>query len=151
MTMENISGQRRRSQRGSSALLEGALSLLTLMIMIIFVVEMGRMLLYQQFFTERARAAARNATVSHYSASAIQNYVCYNGVNAPAGSPPGFLGLAPSMVTVSRLGTAGNWDDRIQVTISNYPMFDLIPLFKHNYTVPPVTVTIPVNSLGAVN
>jgi len=146
-----VSQRRQRAQRGAAALLEGALVLGTLLTMILFVVEMGRMLVFQQMFTERAREGARSAAVSTYSTTTVQNYVLYNSGTAPSGNPPGFFGLTSSEVSVQRLGTAGNWDDRIQVTISNYPMFDFVPLLKHTYTVPPITVTIPVGSLGSTS
>src|SRR5579871_6399745 len=142
-----MKSNRRKTQRGAGGLLEGSLILLTLLTMIVFVVEMGRMLLFQQMFTERARAGARAAIVTAYDASTVQNYVLYNSATAPSGSAAGFFGLTTSEVTVNRLGTPGNWDDRIQVTISNYPMFDFVPLLSHSYTVPPISVTIPVGSL----
>ena len=141
--------RRRGAQRGAGGLLEGTLILLTLLTMILFIVEVGRMLLFQQMFTERAREGARAAIVSAYNVTTIKNYVLYNSATAPSGNPDGFFGLTASQITVTRLGTAGNWDDRIQVTISNYPMFDFVPLFKSAYTVPPITVTIPVGSLGS--
>ena len=150
-TKRAVSARRRKTQRGAAALLEGALVFGTLLTMILFIVEMGRLLTYQQLFTERARAGARAAIVSTYSASTVQNYVLYNSATAPQGAPSGFFGLTTSNVTVSRLGTAGNWDDRIQVTISNFPMFDFVPLLKHTYTAPPITVTIPVGSLGSTS
>ena len=144
-----VSKSRRKTQRGAAVILEGALVLGTLLTMILFIEEMGRMLLFQQMFTERAREGARLASVNTYTTAAVQNFVLYNSATAPAGSPAGFFGMTSSNVTVTRLGTAGNWDDRIQVTVSNYPMFNFIPLFKHAYTVPPITVTVPVGSLGS--
>ena len=146
----NVSERLRKRQRGA-ALLEGALVLGTLLTMILFIEEMGRMLVFQQMFTERARAGARAAAVSAYSTTTVQNYVLYNNATAPAGNPAGFFGLTSTNVVVTRLGTAGNWDDRIQVTISNYPMFDFVPLLEHTYTVPPITVTVPVGSLGSTS
>lgn len=143
------STRRRKTQRGGGTLLEGALVLLTLLTMIIFVVEMGRMLVFQQMFTERAREGARSAIVSNYNSTTVQNFVLYNSATAPGGSTTGFFGLTASEVTVTRLGTAGTWNDRVQVTISNYPMFDFVPLLSHSYTVPPITVTIPVGNLGS--
>ena len=149
--MAPLSPHRKKKQRGATVFLEGALVLPTLLITILFVVEMGRMMLFQQLFTERARAGARNAAVTSFDTTSIKNYVLYNSATAPDGATSGFFGLQASMVSVTRLGTPGNWNDRIQVTISNYPMIDLIPLFKSNYTVPAVTATTPVGSLGAAN
>jgi len=141
-------GTRKKTQRGT-ALLEGALVLGTLLTLIIFVEEMGRMLVYQQMFTERAREGARSAAVTSFDTTTVQNYVLYNSATAPPGNPAGFFGLTASNVTVTRLGTAGTWNDRIQVTVSKYPMFNFVPLFQRTYIVPPVTVTIPAGSLGS--
>ena len=33
------------------------------------------------------------------------------------------------MVDIQRYGTSGNWDDRLRVTVRNYPVTSLIPMF----------------------
>jgi hypothetical protein len=52
----------KKSQKGA-AIVETALVLITMVSMIFFVLDMGRMLLTQQFIAERARVTARMAAV----------------------------------------------------------------------------------------
>jgi len=95
--------------------------------------------------------AARSAAVRSYDAAAIQNYLCYNSLTAPGGDSnrPGHFGLKPALVDVQRLGTPGKWDDRIRVTIQNYPVVSVIPGFSSSFKLKPVSATIPVASLGS--
>ena len=152
-----VSKRRRAKQRGAG-ILETALVIVTFVCMLLFILDMGRILLFDQFFGERVRVAARSAAVNTYNAAnpaddvaAIKNYLCYNRRTPPAGgtSSPGFFGLTPAMVSVQRLGTVGNWDDRIRVTIQNYPVVSVTPWFSGSLTLKPVSATIPVASLGA--
>src|SRR5436190_931457 len=55
---------RKKRQKGQ-AMIESALVALALVGMIIFVMDMGRILLLQQFIGERARATVRNAVVNN--------------------------------------------------------------------------------------
>ena len=133
--------------------MESALITISLVSMIVFIMDIGRLLLVQQWATERARVGARNAVVSSWTSDQIKNYVCYNSTSAPSGgnTTAGFLGLLPSEVSVSTLGTSGQPDYRIQVKISNIPMLTWIPYMHGNYTAPPIIVTMPAASLGATS
>lgn len=144
-----LSPQRNRRRRGS-AILEGALILLPTLAMILFILDMGIILVTEQYYMERARAGARYAATASYDATAIKNIVCYNSTTAPNGNP-GLFNLSPSMVNVSRLGTAGDWDDRIQVRISGYTMFSFIPWLSGSFTGKTLTATTHAQSLGATN
>jgi Flp pilus assembly protein TadG len=137
-------------QRGA-AMLETALVVITFLCMVLFILDMGRILLFDQLLGERIRVAARSAAVRSYDAGDIENYLCYNSLNAPGGdrNSPGFFGLKPAMVTVQRLGTPGKWDDRIRVTIQDYPVVTMIPGFSGSFKLKPVSATIPVASLGS--
>src|SRR5579862_1263453 len=99
----------KRRQKGA-AIVETALVTLTLVGMIVFVMDMGRLLLTEQFITERARTTARNAAVNNWDSTAVANYVVYNSTTAPANkngvAQAGDLGLLASQVTYSTLGTA---------------------------------------------
>ncbi|MCX6634029.1 MAG: hypothetical protein NT090_02890, partial [Acidobacteria bacterium] len=66
-------------QRGAQ-MLETALVVTTVVCMILFILDMGRILLFDQFFGERVRVAARSAAVRTYDAAAIKNYLCYNSL-----------------------------------------------------------------------
>ena len=136
-----------------ATMVETALVLLTMLSMIIFIMDMGRMLLLQQFIAERARTAARSAVVNNWDSTAVANFLCYNSTTAPSGGPttPGYLGLLPSQVRYQALGKAGTPDYRLQVVVSGVPMLTWIPYISGRYTAAPITATMPAQSLGATN
>jgi Flp pilus assembly protein TadG len=140
----------KKNQKGSS-LLETALVLLTLLSMIIFIMDMGRILLMQQFLSERVRATVRNAVVNNWDATATSNYLVYNSTTAPTGGGPGYMGLLTSQVSYQTLGTSGNPDYRVQVKVSGVPALTWIPYMAGKYTLAPTTATMPAQSLGATN
>jgi Flp pilus assembly protein TadG len=145
---------RKKRQRGA-ALVETALVFLTALAMILFIVDMGRILLTQQFIAERARVAVRNAVVNNWDSAAVANYVVYGTITAPSGdggsTPSGFFGLTPSEVTLSTSADSGIGDARYQVTVHGVPLFTWIPYIAGHYTAPSVIATAPVQSLGATN
>jgi Flp pilus assembly protein TadG len=141
---------RRKNQKGAN-ILESALVLLTMLGMILFIMDMGRILLIQQFITERARAAVRSAVVNNWSATATKNYLVYNSTTAPNGGGAGFLGLQTSNVTYQTLGTSGTPDYMIQVKVSGIQATTWIPYISGAYTLAPITFAMPAQSLGAIN
>ncbi len=142
----------RRRQKGA-AMLETALVLITVVGMIIFIMDMGRMLLIQQFITERARVTVRAAVVNNWTAAQAANFLCYNSTSAPSGgtSTPGYLGLLPSQVSYQTLGLSTASDYRLQISVSGVPMLTWIPYISGSYNAPPITVTMPAQSLGATS
>ncbi len=140
----------KRRQRGDS-MIETALVLLTLLGMIIFIMDMGRILLMQQFITERARETVRSAVVNSWTAAQAQNFLVYNSTTAPTGGGSGYLGLTTSEVSYSTVGTSGAADYRMQVTVSNVPAFLWIPYIAGKYTLPPITATMVTQSMGSTN
>jgi len=144
---------RRRARKGQkgAAMLETALVLLTLLGMIVFIMDMGRILLLQQYITERTRSTVRNAVVNNWNATSAKNYLVYNSITAPNGGGPGFMGLLTSQVEYQTLGTAGNADYRLQVKVSNVPALVLTPYIAGSYTLAPIVATLPAQSLGATN
>jgi|SRR5579872_1810545 len=146
---------KRGGRQKGAGIVESALVTLTLVGMIVFIMDMGRLLLTQQFITERARTTVRSAAVNDWDAPTVANYVCYNSTTAPpkvAGVyPPGYLGLLPSQVAYTTLGTSGTPDYRLQVKVSGVPMFTWVPWIAGQYTAPPVVVTTPAQSMGATN
>ena len=78
------------SCRGQS-LIEAVFVLFTLVAMVLFIVDMGRIMLAEQYLAERARAAARMAAVNNWVQADVANYVAYNSTSAPGGrtSTPG--------------------------------------------------------------
>ena len=140
----------RKRQKGASAV-ETALVLLTVMGMILFIMDMGRILMIQQFVTERARVTVRNAAVNNWDATATTNFLVYNSTTAPDGGGAGFMGLLPSQVSYQTTGTAGQSDYQLQVQVSGVPAVTWIPYIAGSYTLPPITASAPAQSLGATN
>jgi uncharacterized membrane protein len=145
-----FASRRRVGKRKGATLIESALVLLTLIWMIIFVMDMGRLLLTQQLVTERARIAARNAAVNNWNAATVANFASYNSTTSSS-SGPGLLGLQPSQVSYQTLGTPGAPDYRLRVTIQGLQAFTWIPFLDGKYTAAPVVATTPAQSLGATN
>ena len=137
-------------------MLESALVLSTFMFMILFIMESGRFLMVQQFVIERAREVARLAVVNSWSPDSVANYFAYGSTTAPSsqgtqGTPPGFMGLLPSEVSYSLQGTAGTPTYRAKLVVSGIPAIVFIPLMAGTYSIPPVTVVVPAQSMGATN
>jgi hypothetical protein len=141
---------RLKTQKGAN-ILESALVLLTVLGMFLFIMDMGRILLIQQFITERARATVRSAVVNNWTATATQNYLVYNSTTAPGGGGAGFMGLQTSNVTYQTLGTSGTPDYMLQVKVSGVPAVTWIPYVSGTYTLAPITASMPAQSLGATN
>ncbi len=141
----------RKTKQCGAAMLETALILLTLLSMILFIMDMGRVLLSEQFITERAREGARYAVVNNWDSTAVANFVVYGNSTAPPDGGAGLLGLTIAQVTFTMIADSGIGDARDQVTISGvkFPIF--VPFISGDYTVPTITVTAPAESGGATN
>jgi hypothetical protein len=141
---------RKKRQRGA-ALVETALVFTAAVSMIVFIVDMGRILLTQQFIAERARVGVRNAVVNNWDSTALQNYVVYGNTTAPNGGGAGIMGLTTSEVALTTYADSGIGDARYQVTVSGVPLFTWIPYMAGKYTAPTIIATAPVQSQGAIN
>ena len=148
--MSRCANQARNNQRGA-AMLETVLVLVTLLSMILFILDMGRILLLQQFITERARQAARSAVVNNWDQTDVQNYVVYGSTTAPSGGGTGFMGLTTSQVTFTPVSDSGINDARYQVQISGFQFPVFIPYIAGSFTAPAIAVTAPAESRGATN
>jgi Flp pilus assembly protein TadG len=142
-------GTKRDSSQKGQAMMETALVFTAVICMLLFVVDMGRLLFLQQYFAERARAGARWAAVNTYDPAAVANWVCSND---STNSGTGLFGLQPSNVSVSApVVDASNKPVYIRVTISGYQTVRLIPYIAGSFTNPPVSAIAPAQSLGATN
>jgi hypothetical protein len=148
--MVSARNRRKKGQRGQT-MVESALVFIPLVSMIIFVMDMGRILLLQQYIGERARATVRIAVVNNWNATEVADYLVYNSTTAPPGGGPGFLGLLTSQVTYSTLGISGAADYRLQVKVSGVPVLTWIPYMANQYTLAPVVATMNAQSQGATN
>jgi Flp pilus assembly protein TadG len=138
----------RRKQRGA-AIVEGALVMLVTFTMTLFIIDMGRFLLIQEFITDRARVTVRQAAVNNWTATQVQNFFVYNSPNAASSTAPGRLGLLPSQVSYTTLGSTGAADYRLQVRVSRVPAFLFVPYLHGRFSLPTVIATAPAESLGA--
>lgn len=76
----------------------------------------------------------------------------YGSTTAPEGGGAGYLGLVTSQVSYQTVGTAGQSDYCVQVSVSGVPaMYFWIPNLAGTYALPPITVTLPAQSLGATS
>lgn len=138
--------ERARGRRGQ-ALVESALVLLTLVLTILGILDLGQFLFFQATFRERVRSGVRYAVVHTYDPQQIENFVLYD--SPIAGSRPLF-GLAESMISVTRYGE-NTPDDRIEVTISNAPLRMYSPFLASFSARPVFRAVMPVESLGAAD
>ena len=98
---------RKKGQRGA-ALVETALVFTATVSMILFIVDMGRILLTQQFISERARVGVRNAVVNNWNATSVQNYVVYGTTSAPDGGGAGYARIQAAELGAAKcLGISG--------------------------------------------
>lgn len=116
----------RQGARRGGAMLESVLVLLTFLALLIGIFDVGQMLFLHETLVERARNACRYGSVNYNDTLAIQNMVLFGQPWTPEGSTTGIFGLTRSMVTVTRQ-SEGTTEDRIVVTVSNYPFLMLSP------------------------
>lgn len=138
--------ERARKRRGQ-AMVESALVLLTLVLTILGILDLGQFLFFQATFRERVRSGVRYAVVHAYDPEQIANFVLYDSPVA-AGRP--LFGLTQSMIAVARRGE-NTPDDRIEVTISNAPLKMYSPFLARFSARPVFRAVMPVESLGATN
>ena len=130
---------KRKKSQGGQTILETALVFIAVLSMLLFIVDMGRLLFLQQYFTERARAGARWAAVNAttgVTAAQVKAYVCFNDSTA-AGST-GLFGLNTSNVSYTPTPSTGT-PQYVQVQISGFQTLRLIPYIASTYTNAPVT------------
>ncbi|MCU1339770.1 MAG: TadE family protein [Bryobacterales bacterium] len=145
-----FTSRRSKNQKGAT-FVETSLVLLTMLGMVIFIMDMGRILLMQQYITERARTTVRSAVVNDWTSTAAANYLVYNSTTAPNGGGAGFIGLQTSQVSYQKLGIAGAPDYRVQIKVTNVPALVLTPYMAGTYTLAPIVATMPAQSLGSTN
>jgi Flp pilus assembly protein TadG len=130
-----------RSRRGQT-LVESALVALVFLVTLIGIFDLGQIFFIHQTFVERVRNAARYAVVNTYDATAFKNMVLYSQPTVPTGRTSGIFGLTADMVTVTRAG-AGTNDDRIVVSVTNYPYRFFSPLIAGVFQGRAILVSLP--------
>lgn len=125
-------------------MVESALVFLVFMCMFIGIADFGQFLYFHQALVDRARAGVRYAAVNPSATiTQIQNATVYNDPAATSASSPIVSGLAPSMITAYRSGTAGTEDGTVTVKISGFPFSYLSPWIAGRYTNAPIVATLP--------
>ena len=115
-----------RNRRRGSLMLESSLILLVFMMVLIGTFDISQLLFIQQSIAERVRVAARYGAVNTYDQTAIENMVLYSQPTVPASGTPAFS-LTRAMITVAR-SDAGTPEDRVSVTVSNFPVEFITPV-----------------------
>jgi Flp pilus assembly protein TadG len=129
-------------KRGQSTV-ESALVFLLLIMTVLGTLDIGQVIFIRQGLVERARTGARYGAVHAADATAIRNIVLYNSPAARNGSP--LFGITAAMVDVAR-PDIGTDEERIVVTISNYPYQFFSPFIAGSFRANPVVVSLPVES-----
>jgi hypothetical protein len=127
-------------------MLESALVLTVLLATILGALDFGQILFVHQTLTERARGAARYASLNPGDVIGARNLVVFGKVVAPEGandSTRGFWGLTTAMVTVTRHHPDTN-EDEMMVTISGYPFQYVSPWMAGLVRGRPIVAVSPV-------
>jgi hypothetical protein len=148
MTQKNT---RKQAPRRGNALVEAAFTLPVALFMLFAIMDVGVLLMRQQGFVERLRAASRFAVVEEYDAARIRNVVLYNEPDPVNPSGNGLLGLRPEMISVSLDDVGDEAAERITIKIENYPLFLFTPGLAGSFTARPVMQSITREELGAAS
>lgn len=131
-----------RARRRGQAAVEAALVALILIVTLIAIFDMGQVFFIHQTLVERVRNAGRYSAVHAYDPEVFTNMVLYNQPTRPEGASSGVFGLTDSMVEVARLD-AGTSEDRIVLTLRNYPFRLFTPIIGRAFTGRPIVVSFP--------
>ena len=139
--MTTVSSRRQERSKGA-VMLETALVSLAFTAMLIGVFDFAQFLFIHQALVERARYATRWGALSDPSnLTAVQNMILYNQAATPPDPTPGYFGLTPGMVSVTR--PYSGQDDCLVVLISNYSYQMISPYIAGSYNGPNIEVSVP--------
>jgi hypothetical protein len=116
-------------------MVETSLILIVFLMMLIGIVDVGQILFIHVSLVERMREGLRYGVIT-YDVTAIKNIVLYGTASPADGATPSF-NLATSMVDVSRMD-AKTAEDRIVITLSNYPIQWFTPYIATKTTGKPI-------------
>ena len=128
------------NRRRGSALVESALVVLVFLALMIGIGDLGQVLFIQQSLVERIRQGLRYGVIT-YDATAIQKIVLYGTATPSDGATPSF-NLTSSMVQVSRYDAKAP-EDRVVITVSNYPIEFFSPWIAGRLTGRPIVGVQP--------
>ena len=164
----------RNSQKGIAAV-ETAIVMTLFLLVVLSIIEVGRMLWMWESLNEVTRRGARLAAVCPVNDATIVRVALFNDEDDTSTDSAILRGLTAANIQVDYLGAAGNeltnpadtsnpanpesWYAirYVRVSIINYqhslliPLFDLLPAgYNPLVTAPPFAVTVPRESLGVV-
>ncbi|HYZ83467.1 MAG TPA: TadE family protein [Bryobacteraceae bacterium] len=114
-----------RSRQRGQALVEGALTLIVYLALLLGTMELAQTMFLFQTYSDRARHALRMVCIEAYDPATteakLQNWVLYGQPTVPAGasSSSGYLGLQRSSIQLIA-DLPDNENNRLTVRISNY-------------------------------
>jgi Flp pilus assembly protein TadG len=124
-------------------MVEGVLVLLVIVATLAGTLDFGQVMFVHQALVERTRMAARYAALNPANTTGTRNVVMYGRSDATGnGSGVGYLGIKASNVTITRSGANTN-DDRVIVTISNYPLAFFTPWMARAFKGRPISASYP--------
>ena len=116
-------------------MVETSLVLIVFLMLLIGIADVGQMLFMHVSLVERVREGLRYGVIT-YDTTAIKNIVVYGTASPPDGATPSF-NLTTSMVNVSRMDAKAP-EDRIVITVSNYPIQWFTPYIATKTTGKPI-------------
>jgi TadE-like protein len=131
--------RKHRNERGST-MVETALVLVAFLMFLIGIADVGQFLFIHESLVERVRGALRYGVIT-YDTTAIRNMVLYGTTSPANGAVPSF-NLTSSMVSVARKD-ANAPEDRVVITVSNYPILFLTPFIAGTATGKPIVGVQP--------
>ncbi len=123
-------------------MVESALSLLLFLTIFLGIIDFGQYLYFQQALTERTRAAARVAVLDPTQIDRIKNVARYNSYTAGTSQSLVLPDLTAAMISVST-ADLGSPEGRVTVTISDYPITLVTPIWAGQRKAQPVSITYP--------
>jgi hypothetical protein len=137
--MLNKNVRRNRGRKGS-VVIESSLVLVVFLVISVGIADIGQFLFQHHGIVERVRTGLRYGVIT-YDPTAIRNIVLYGTATPAEGATPSFY-LTSDMVAVSRADANTN-EDRVMITVSNYPIKFLTPFIAGNATGKPIVGVLP--------
>ncbi len=141
---------RNANRRRGSAVVEASLILMLFLVFLFSIFDFAFTTFQRQTILHAARSAARYGVTAKWNCDApdctdpaaveaITNMLVYG---SPDGGTHGIFGLTPSMVQVTKPGTRLSPDEKLVITVSDFPMIFLTPGFGGRRTGKPITVCL---------
>ncbi len=150
----NRTGLSAHPGRRGAAVVEASLILMLFLVLLFSIFDFAFATFQRQTILHSARTAARWGVVAKWDCDvggcdpapqeaatieAITNMVVYG---SPEGGTHGIFGLTPSMVHVTRVGMRHAVEEKLVITVDEFPLIFITPGFSGRYTGRPITVCL---------